>query len=88
MPQQHKLFKRLRTPTPLVLYAIYLYLSGLSTRQVERVLKSLGAGRSREAVRQWVHRFGQLSLKLLAPKASEGVAVVDETCVKLGGEQA
>ena len=82
------LLQRARTPIKLVIYAIYLYLSGLSLRQVERTLKTAGIDRSREAVRKWIHRFGSLSLKLLTPKASRRIAVVDETCIRLGRRKA
>ncbi len=50
--------------------------------------KDGGVDRSREAVRKWIHRFGSLSLKLLTPKASRRIAVVDETCIRLGRRKA
>ena len=50
--------------------------------------KDGGVDRSREAVRKWIHRFGSLSLKLLTPKASRRIAVVDETCIGLGRRKA
>ena len=39
---------RERTPVEVVLYAIYLYLSGLSLRQTARTLTSIGVKRSRK----------------------------------------
>ena len=59
--EQHasqKFFLRQRTPYSIVLYAINLYLSGLSLRQVVEELEKKGVRRSREAVRKWLKRFG------------------------------
>jgi len=51
-------FQRQRTPYNIVLYAIYLYSSGLSLRQVAKELEKRGVKRSYEAIRQWVIRLG------------------------------
>jgi len=49
--EQHSCFES-GPPIEIVLYAIYLYLSGLSLRQTARTLASIGVKRSREAVRK------------------------------------
>jgi len=79
-----RLVIRERTPIELMLYAIYLYLSGLSLRQTARTLASIGVKRSREAVRKWVHRFGELAIRYIS-RETASVAIVDETAVNVGG---
>ena len=78
-----RLVIRERTPIELMLYAIYLYLSGLSLRQTARTLASIGVKRSREAVRKWVHRFGELAIRYIS-RETASVAIVDETAVNVG----
>ena len=68
-----------------MLYAIYLKSEPKAGRANT---KDGGVDRSREAVRKWIHRFGSLSLKLLTPKASRRIAIVDETCIGLGRRKA
>ena len=54
----HKAFIiRERTPIEIMLYAIYLYLLGLSLRNVSKALLMLKVRRSHEAIRKWIHRF-------------------------------
>lgn len=77
---------RERTPIEIVLYAIYLYLSGLSLRQTARTLVSIGVKRSREAVRKWVHKFSKLAIKHISQEKAD-VALVDETAVNVGGRR-
>jgi len=52
MARQGNFMKRERTLIEIVLYAIYLYLSALSLRQIARALKSIGMKRSHEAIRK------------------------------------
>ena len=78
---------RERTPLEVVLYAIYLYLSGLSLRQVARALEAAGVSRSHEAVRRWVHRLAEVARRLVLRERAR-VAVVDETAVNVGGRTA
>jgi len=77
---------RERTPLEVILYAIYLYLSGLSLRQTARVLASIGVERSYEVVRLWVHKFGKLAAKRISCEKAEE-AIVDETVVNVGGKR-
>ena len=86
MPIHEKLVVRERTPLEIILYAIYLYLSGLSLRQTARVLASIGVERSHEAVRLWVHKLGKLAVKLISREKAR-TAVVDETVINVGGER-
>ena len=76
---------RERTPHEIVLFAIYLYLSGLSLRQTARTLKALGINRSHEAVRKWVHKLAEKAKELLFSERAR-VAIVDETAVNVGGQ--
>ena len=77
---------RERTPIEIVLYAIYLYLSGLSLRQTARTLVSIGVKRSREAVRKWVHKFSKLAIEHISREKAD-IALVDETAVNVGGRR-
>ena len=77
---------RERTPLEIVLYAIYLYLSGLSLRQTARTLASIGIARSHEAVRLWVHKLAAKTEKMINSEKAE-IAIVDKTAVNVGGRQ-
>jgi len=77
---------RERTPIEVVLYAIYLYLSGLSLRQTARTLASAGVARSHEAIRLWVHKLAAKAEEIINSERAE-TAVVDETVVNVGGRQ-
>ncbi len=77
------LLQRARTPIELVIYAIYLYLSGLSLRQTARALASIGFARSHEAVRKWVHKLANIAAEAISLET----AIVDETAVNIGGRQ-
>ena len=77
---------REQTPLEITLYAIYLYLSGLSLRQTARTLRALGVSRSHEAVGRWVHRLADKAQQLI-PEERARVAIVDETAVNVGGKQ-
>ena len=60
--------------------AYLLYMSGLSVRRVSE----FGVPASREAVRQWVHRFAELP-SLLKLKVRRAIAV-DKTKLKVKGQ--
>ena len=77
-------FLRRRTPLPVVAYALYLYLSGLSLRRVCRAISPF-IRRSHEAVRRWLGLFSLLGEALHAGRAK--VAIVDERYVYVAGEQ-
>ena len=70
-----------------MLYAIYLYLSGLSLRQTARALEAHGIRRSHEAVRRWVHRLAHRAQELILAERAQ-TAIVDETAVNVGGRRA
>ena len=54
-------FKRHRFPPDVIRYAVWLYFRfTLSIRDVEELLAQRGIEVSREAVRQWVIKFGPL----------------------------
>ncbi len=59
-------------------------LSGLSIRRTSAALAVIGVKRSHEAIRKWIHRFGEQVKRVMAFKAGE-VAVVDETLVNFAG---
>ena len=74
---------RERTPRLVMLYAVYLYLLGLSYRCVEGALRPF-AQRSHVAVWKWVQRLGSRCRSLFTARSR--FAVVDETQIWIGGE--
>ncbi len=74
-----------RAPLPVLAYAVYLHLSGLSLRREDRALQPFADG-SHEAVGLWIHRLSSLSAALHPGKAR--VAVVDEMCVRASSSRA
>jgi len=77
-----RLFKRNKVSLRHKVKAGLLYMAGLSTRGIAEVVRAVPA--SREAVRQWAHRFAALP-SLTEPKARRCLAV-DETKLKLNGK--
>ncbi len=51
------------------------------SRRVKEALHILGVGRSHEAVRQWVQRFGEAAREYLEAREAK-TAVIDETTDK------
>ena len=83
----HKAFIiRERTPIEIMLYAIYLYLLGLSLRNVSKALLMLKVRRSHEAIRKWIHRFASYAYEWLRSMHARKV-VVDETAINIGGRR-
>ena len=83
----HKAFIiRERTPIEIMLYAIYLYLLGLSLRSVSKALLMLKVRRSHEAIRKWVHRFALYACEWLRLMHARKV-VVDEMAINIGGRR-
>ena len=78
---------RERTPIEVTLYAIYLYLSGLSLRQTARTLRAIGISRSHKTVRRWIRRLASRAQQLILREHAR-VAIVDETAVKVGNSTA
>ena len=77
---------RERTPIEIMLYAIYLYLLGLSLRSVSKALLMLKVRRSHEAIRKWIHRIAVYASEMLMQMKAETV-VVDETAINIGGKR-
>ncbi|RLF60056.1 MAG: hypothetical protein DRN25_03350, partial [Thermoplasmata archaeon] len=63
---------RERIPIEIILYSVFLYLSGLSFRK-----------RSRTFVWEWVHKFGDMLRDCYSDRLPE-VVVIDETSLKVG----
>ena len=83
----HKAFIiRERTPIEIMLYAIYLYLLGLSLRSVSKALLILKVRRSHEKIRKWIHRIAVYASEMLMQMKAETV-VVDETAINIGGKR-
>ena len=74
-----RIFRRNKVSLHHKVRAYLLYMSGLSVRRVSE----FGVPASREAVRQWVHRFAELP-SMLKPKVRRAIAV-DETKLKVNG---
>jgi len=79
------MFIRERTPTPIVLYGVYLVFEGLSLRAASRALKPL-IDRSHVALWRWIQGPAPLE-KLFRPR-KVGCFLVDETMVKVHGVEA
>ena len=83
-------FKRHRFPAEVIRHAVWLYFRfTLSIRDVEELLAERGIEVSREAVRTWVIKFGQLFAKNLRRRQPRptGRWHLDEMAVKIGGEK-
>jgi len=77
------MFVRERTPRWIILYGVYLYLSGLSYREASAALRPF-VDRCWTAVWFWVQGLGRRVEGLFLPRARE--AWVDETQVWIHGE--
>jgi len=83
----HKAFIiREQNPIEIMLYAIYLYLLGLSLRSVSKALLMLKVRRNHEAIRKWIHRIAVYTSEMLMQMKAETV-VVDETAINIGGKR-
>jgi len=71
---------RERTPIETQLYAVFLYLGGLSLKGVKTRL--LGIKRSRTAIRTWIQKFGGL-IKGKISDALPEVVIADETLLQV-----
>jgi len=81
--EKARVFKRNKVSLRYKVEAGLLYMAGLSTRCISEVVKAVPA--SREAVRQWVHRFA--SLMSQAEARVRRCLAVDETKLKVNGSQ-
>ena len=70
------------TPVEIILYSVFLYLSGLSFRKVSSTIKPF-IKRSRTFVWEWVHKFGDMLRDCYSDRLLE-VVVIDEASLKVG----
>ena len=74
-----------RTPTPVRCFAVRLHSMGLSVREVEAVLDWLGVDRCYQAIWNWKEKLAETQHD--PPTATPSRVAVDETAVKINGEQ-
>ena len=75
------LFKRERRSTEIRALAIVLYFSGLSFRDVSKILRAMGFKASYEAVRNWYHRCKDI---FNVERKRRKYVAIDETVIKAG----
>jgi len=71
--------------TPVRAFAVRLHQTGCSLRETTTILAELGVERSHGAVWTWVHRLADSGCD--PPTAQPSRVAVDETAVKINGEQ-
>jgi putative transposase len=76
-------FKRNRTPTKHIYYALYLYFSGLSLRKVSQHLSAF-IKRNHVSIWNWIQHYKPQ--KLFHRKRRIYEFIVDETVIKVGTE--
>jgi putative transposase len=79
------LIQRERTPLPFILYALYLYYSGLSLRCVSKALEHV-MKRSHNAIWLWIQRFSQLTEYFQVGRVDR--IAIDESWFQVGGQEA
>jgi transposase-like protein len=81
--------QRERTPLELVIYGVYLYVIGLSFRDVSRAIAMVEEYVSHVAVWEWFQKFGkEFGEKVFLKNMPDIIVVVaDETEVKIGDRQ-
>ena len=77
------LFKRNRTPTKHIYYALHLYFSGLSLRKVSQHLSPL-IKRNHVSVWNWIQKYKPKKIFERKKKIEE--FIIDETLIKIGSE--
>jgi putative transposase len=80
-----EVWERERTATPVRAFAVRLHQTGCSVRETATILAELGVERSHGAVWNWVHRLADSGCD--PPTAQPSRVAVDETAVKINGEQ-
>jgi putative transposase len=78
-------WERERTATPVRAFAVRLHATGYSLRETQAILHLLGVESSHQAIFQWVHRVADSVSD--PPSAQPTRVAVDETAVKINGEQ-
>ena len=79
------LIERERTPTEVILYALYLYFLGLSFRSTSKAIQPFEEGRSHVAVWKWVQKFNP---KRLYHYRRVSAFLIDETMLQIGPNEA
>jgi putative transposase len=77
------LFKRNRTPTKHIYYALHLYFSGLSLRKVSQHLSPF-IKRNHVSVWNWIQKYKPKKIFERKKKIEE--FIIDETLIKIGSE--
>jgi len=78
--KEKHIVQRERTPIDIILYAVFLYLGGLSLKGVKTRL--IGITRSRTAIWKWVQKFGNAVKGKLADNLPS-VIIADETMLQV-----
>ena len=78
--EEKHIVQRERTPIDIILYAVFLYLGGLSLKGVKTRL--IGITRSRTAIWKWVQKFGNAVKGKLADNLPS-VIIADETMLQV-----
>ena len=86
LPHPIGMYERERTPTELVMYALYLYFLGLSFRNTAKAIQPfVDGGRSHVAIWYWVQQFEPVELY---PCRRVAAYLIDESQVQIGGNEA
>ena len=80
------IFQRERTPTGLIMYALYLYFLGLSFRNTAKALDPFVEKRSHVAVWNWVQLFNPNKFYLRRTRVT--AFIIDETMLQIGSDYA
>jgi putative transposase len=78
---------RERTPLPLMLYGVYVYLCSNSLRRASRILEPV-VERSHEAIRSWMQRLAPICDRFDVERKLVRVIFVDETMIRIRGREA
>ena len=78
---------RERTPLPLMLYGVYVYLCSNSLRRASKILEPM-VERSHEAIRLWVQRLAPVCDRFDLDRRMVSLIFVDETMIRIRGRQA
>ena len=77
-------FKRSRTPSKYIYYALHLYFSGLSLRKASHRLSTSFIKRNHVSVWNWIQRYRPMKIMRRSKKVAE--FIIDETLIKAGHE--
>ena len=80
------IFQRERTPTGLIMYALYLYFLGLSFRNTAKALDPFVEKRSHVAVWNWVQLLNPNKFYLRRTRVT--AFIIDETMLQIGSDYA